>query len=127
MIDDEKIDMEAFNLYKNDKLDFVSSESVEGFKAGAHWAIKEFLKSLWHDASEVPQRANTELLIEATFEGFNGEPVVHHCIDYSPPRDMYSKDATEVWHTRVKERDVLRWLYVDDLLYCRKEVSNERV
>lgn len=49
MIDDKKIEEAAFDLYKNSKLDFVSSESVEGFKEGAKWAISEFLKNLWHD------------------------------------------------------------------------------
>ncbi len=29
---------------------------VDGFNAGANWAIKEFLKDLWHDASEEPRK-----------------------------------------------------------------------
>lgn len=63
MIDDKKIEEAAFELYKNSKLDFVSSESVEGFKEGAKWAINEFLKNLWHSASEAPKRRCNYLLL----------------------------------------------------------------
>ena len=37
-------------------------EALIAFKCGAHWAIQEFLKDLWHDASEVPE--NRALLVE---------------------------------------------------------------
>lgn len=63
MIDDKKIEEVAFELYKNSKLDFVSSESVEGFKEGAKWAINEFLKNLWNPASEAPKRRCNYLLL----------------------------------------------------------------
>lgn len=28
---------------------------AEGFRQGAHWAIEEFLRELWYDASEMPK------------------------------------------------------------------------
>ena len=35
----------------------------EGFKEGANWAINEFLKNLWHPASEEP-RKDVAILVE---------------------------------------------------------------
>lgn len=56
MIDDKKIE-EAARRYSEvtdcDKQEALLIE--EGFKEGAEWAINEFLKNLWHPASEVPE------------------------------------------------------------------------
>lgn len=57
MIDDNKIAKAAFDLYQNSRLDFVDSNTVEGFKEGAKWMQEEFLKDLWHDVEEMPKRA----------------------------------------------------------------------
>ena len=35
-----------------------------GFTAGAHWAIEQFLKDLWHDANEVPKCEDKGILIK---------------------------------------------------------------
>lgn len=69
MIDDKKIEEAAFDLYKNSKLDFVSSESVEGFKEGAKWAISEFLKNLWHDIFNERIPPGKRVIVEYTFKG----------------------------------------------------------
>ena len=56
MIDDKKIEAAAI---VNSAETFVhpscSDIRYEGFKAGAKWAINEFLKDLWHSASEEPK------------------------------------------------------------------------
>ena len=54
MIDDKKIEEAAIN-----KCGFISSE----FYSGAKWMQEEFLKDLWHPASEEP-REKAMLLIE---------------------------------------------------------------
>ena len=36
----------------------------EGFKEGAHWAIEQFLKDLWHDAKEKPKCKDKGILIQ---------------------------------------------------------------
>lgn len=85
------------------------------FSEGAHWAIEEFLKDLWHDAKEEPKKGVKPLLIEADFEDIGGNPSVYHYIEYSPPRDSFSENPDVAWHGRIKDFDALRWLYIDDL------------
>lgn len=105
MITKEKIEEAAFDLYRNDKLDFVSSESVEGFKEGAKWAINEFFKDLWHPASEEPDkdRIYSHILYEIDggydLNGFNTKMI----------------PIGENWTSFVDNKYITRWLYINDL------------
>lgn len=111
MIDDKKIEEAAFDLYKNSKLDFVSSESVEGFKEGAKWGINEFLKDLWHSASEKPAD-NEDILIESTFGSTPYELSLGMYYDIDECDEYYG----DSWEVQAAKRRVTRWLYVDDIL-----------
>ena len=66
MIDDKKIEEAAVKYanYLKGICDFtVINASEEGFKAGAKWGINEFLKDLWHPASEKPILRNEKCLV----------------------------------------------------------------
>ena len=54
MIDIVKMENAAFEAHKSQshKLDLHSAFSL--FKAGVEWANEQFVKNLWHDASEEP-------------------------------------------------------------------------
>jgi hypothetical protein len=58
MIYDKEIDIaaraQALSKHLNETAYF-QLRSIEDFKDGARWAINEFLKNLWHPASEVPE------------------------------------------------------------------------
>lgn len=64
MIDDKKIE-EAARYYCNNR--YPASQDApfiaEGFRHGAHWAINELLKDLWHPASEEP-RKDVSIIVE---------------------------------------------------------------
>ncbi len=64
MIDDKKIE-EAARYYCNNR--YPASQDApfiaEGFRHGARWAINEFLKDLWHPASEKPLLRNGKCLV----------------------------------------------------------------
>ena len=64
MIDDKKIE-EAARYYCYNR--YPASQDapfiVEGFRHGAKWMREEFLKDLWHDASEKPQLRNGKCLV----------------------------------------------------------------
>lgn len=100
MIEYNKIEEAAFDLYKNSKLDFVSSESVEGFKEGAKWMQEEFLKNLWHKTDEEP-------------EGYDEWILLHYNVG-----NYYSlaqvKDFKS-WKGFVERAPIEKWLYIDDL------------
>lgn len=111
MIDDKKIEEVAFELYKNSKLDFVSSESVEGFKEGAKWAINEFLKDLWHPASEEP-REFAEVLAEAKIT-----ESINTYLSFKRNDALFKN-----WAAYSFGANITRWLYIDDLF--QKEGGN---
>lgn len=74
----------------------------EGYIEGAHWAINEFLKDLWHDASEKPTRGKFLLTqsvsdIDTNKHEYEVETATH-VLDYCRENPLY------------------RWLYIDDLL-----------
>lgn len=95
MIDDKKIEEAAIN-----KCGFISSE----FYSGAKWMQEEFLKDLWHPASEEP-RQKAMLLIEISLPKLT-------------PRKSYYADILigEDWDITCGTMAISRWLYVDDLI-----------
>lgn len=102
MIDDKKIEEaafeETFGMYGE-------GESLEsGFIRGAKWMQEEFLKDLWHPASEEP-RQKAMLLIEISLPKLT-------------PRKSYYADILigEDWEITCSTMCISRWLYVDDLL-----------
>ncbi len=72
MIDEKKIN-KAMSTYAMDTWNHIEERfaAMNGFKEGAEWAQKEFVKSLWHDTSEEPKRYDDYLV--RTIQG---------CIDF---------------------------------------------
>lgn len=89
MIDDKKIEKAAF--------EYGEGIGFEAFIDGAEWMQKEFLKDLWHPVSEKPRR-NTTYLVQ-----------IRDCIFET----FYD---SEEWKIFVKDCNITRWLYIDDLL-----------
>lgn len=86
---------------------YYSGQIKEAIKLGANWALEQFLKDLWHPASEEPKKAKN-LLLETTYE--YGKPI-YHIIKYMPN----GNDACS-WREWYKGAHVSRWLYIDELL-----------
>ena len=70
---------------------------MEGFMGCAKWMQEEFLKNLWHPASEEPKE-NNEVI----------------CVDKDSRTITYNGIAN--WWAFCRAHDVTHWLYVDDLL-----------
>lgn len=104
MIDDKKIENEAAS-YTQDGYSAYNSETQEiineAFKSGAHWAINEFLKDLWHDVDEMPKRVKAFI-----FE--SGDKCMNYQIGMMFNPNDYKKNA-EIWHMN-------RWCYLEDIL-----------
>lgn len=97
MIDNKKIEEasfeETFGMYgEEDSLQ-------EGFTCGAKWAINEFLKDLWHPASEEPE-INKEILVDGRTENKS---------------IMLLQTKLNNWK-KLANQEIKRWLYIDDLL-----------
>lgn len=62
MIDEKKKEEAAQAICFDDKMSYDSYCKIEGFRKGAKWAINEFLKDLWHQTDEEPERMKEILL-----------------------------------------------------------------
>lgn len=116
MIDDKKIESAKEKIYEdkfllngeevvfdNDAKEemFYKEDIKEAIGLGAKWMQEEFLKDLWHPASEKPKRKAPLLCHrERKFLSF----MVDELSDF------------EDWDTYIYDFDITEWLYLDDLL-----------
>lgn len=109
MIDDDKIVKAASELCDYGSI-HDSEYRIEGFKKCAKWMQEEFLKSLWHPASEKPNIKQGECCITCLVKFKNESTEL--CVYFRNPEgwvcdDMSPKDF---------KRNFNGWLYIDDLL-----------
>lgn len=113
MIDDKKIESAKEEIYEDrfllngEEIVFNNDEKEEMFYAGdikeaiglgADWAINEFLKDLWHPASEKPKKGRV-FLYKTIFKGYGVNQII---------------DGNE-WKYIIKYQKATQWLYIDDL------------
>lgn len=108
MIDDKEIDIAAraqvLSKHFNETAYF-QLRSIEDFTDGAHWVINEFLKDLWHPASEEP-REFAEVLAEAKIT-----ESIKTYISFKRNDALFKN-----WDAYSSGANTTRWLYIDDLL-----------
>lgn len=104
-ISEKVVDAKGFDDSKPTHIAFLEGH-IDGFNAGAKWAINEFIKNLRHPASEEPKKMKN-LLLETTYE--YGKPI-YHLIKYMP-----NGNNVCAWREWYKGAHVSRWLYIDDL------------
>ena len=105
MIDEKKI--EAASRRYSEVTDCDKQEALlikEGFREGAKWAINEFLKDLWHPASEEP-REFAEVIAEAKIT----ESIKTYI--FFKRNDALFKN----WDAYSSGANITRLLYIDDL------------
>lgn len=115
MIDDKKIEAAKEEIYEdrfllngeevvfdNDAKEemFYKEDIKEAIGLGAKWAINEFLKNLWHPASEEPKEKVPLLYYRE-----------HRFLSFMVDKfsDIYD------WNALVYDFDITKWLYIDDL------------
>ena len=122
MIDEKKIEEAAKKHSAKASGDYIAAtEAEEGFKAGAHWALQEFLKGLWHDASDVPKRDKPNIIVQYKDKSFAW-------VDTNfmfGMRSLKLQSYADVWKEYIEFLNVRRWLYMDDLL-SKQKGSNEQ-
>ena len=110
MIDEKKIE-EAARNYCNNR--YPASQDApfiaEGFRHGSKWAVNEFLKDLWHPASEEPNIKQGECSVTCLVKFKNESTEL--CVYFRNPEgwvcdDMSPKDF---------KRNFKEWIYIDDL------------
>ena len=126
MIDDKKIEAAKEEIYEdrfllngeevafdNDAKEemFYKEDIKEAIGLGAKWAINEFLKDLWHPASEEPIEFS-EVLAEAKIT-----ESINTYLSFKR-NDVLFKN----WEAYSLGANITRWLYIDDLF--QKEGGN---
>ena len=111
MIDEKKLE-EAAKAYFEAAYGDLRPDTflMKSFKQGAHWAIQEFLKDLWHPVEEEPIHGKGIILLgdRNTVIKFDHW---HGC--YISEKKPYIRG----WEDFIKEYSVIkRWCYTDDLL-----------
>ena len=132
MVDDKKIEEAKDNIFnkhflKNNEgmicIDHISEpvyldyQIKQAIELGAKWAINEFLKDLWHPASEKPNLKQGECCVTCLVKFKNGSTEL--CVYFRNPEgwvcdDMIPKDF---------KRNFKGWLYIDNLF--PKKGSNQ--
>ena len=108
MIDDKKIEEasfeETFGMYGE------SDSLKEGFIMGAKWAINEFLKDLFHPASEVPCNDNGKVLAFSKVSGNRKLYNMNAMLD-----ETTCNTYQEMWEEQVYMFQLSDWIFVDEL------------
>ena len=100
MIDDKKIEDAAKQHSEESYIsDYFQACYKDAFMEGAKWMQEEFLKNLWHPASEEPKKGRV-FLYKTMFEGYGINQII---------------DGNE-WKYIIKYQKATQWLYIDDLL-----------
>ena len=106
MIDDKKIEIAARRYSEVTDCDKQEALLIEeGFKEGANWAINDFLKDLWHPASEIPCEGKY-LVVE-----YNVTDTIKDYLSFKRLEGYLGWN----WIPYCKSANVTQWLYIDDL------------
>lgn len=124
MIDDKKIEEakeeifeDRFLLYgtdvvfdNDDKEEMFYKEDIkEAIGLGAKWAINEFLKNLWHPASEEPkERKENIIVLQDEDEEDEGNPLYASLV--------HERWNTFPWVEYCEDNGIYKWCYFKDLL-----------
>lgn len=116
MIDDKKIEEAAVKStnYLKGICDFtVINASKEGFRAGANWAINEFLKDLWHPNTEEPDKSKSDIIT----------------LGYYDDAYLQFKESIiwnkESWRHSISRNHIIEWAYLSDILPRKEEKNND--
>ena len=111
-ISEKVVDANGFDDSKPTHLAFLDGH-VDGFNAGAKWAINEFKKDLWHPNTEEPEK-NRICLVRVVYHPNHGMFQDEERIEQSSFHDFgwYDYDFKYIG----TNYDIISWLYVDDLL-----------
>lgn len=120
MIDDKKIEEAAKHYAEENSMSIEDQmgdmydgieELSDAYKAGAKWAINEFLKDLWHPNTEEPDKSKSDIIT----------------LGYYDDAYLQFKESIiwnkESWRHSISRNHIIKWAYLSDIL--PKEVGEE--
>ena len=99
-------------VFNNDEKEemFYKEDIKEAIGLGAKWAINEFIKDLFHPASEVPRNDNGKVLAFSKEFGNRKLYNMNAMLDETDC-DTYQ----EMWNEKVKAYHLTDWIFVEEL------------
>ena len=125
MIDENKIEAAKEGIYEdrfllngeeivfdNDAKDemFYKEDIKEAIGLGAKWAINEFIKELFHPASEVPRNDNGKVLAFSKEIGYRKLYDMNAMLD-----ETTCNTYQQMWEEQVNIFKLSDWIFVDEL------------
>lgn len=113
MIDEKKIEeaaayyAEVNTIWVEDQMgDLITDteELSEAYKEGAHWAINEFLKDLWHPNTEEPDKSKSDIITL----GFDNDAYLQF-----KESILWSEES---WRHSISRCQITKWAYFSDIL-----------
>lgn len=109
MIDDKKIETVA-NEYSQDNCGYsYNINELLAFKTGAKWAINEFLKNLWHQNTEEPDKSKSDIITL----GFDNDAYLQF-----KESILWNKES---WRHSISRCQIIKWAYLSDILPKQEE------
>ena len=129
MIDDKKIEEAAgtygtsngYSCIGPDGRMSLKPELETAFEADAYWAINEFLKDLWHPASEVPRNDYTDILVVCKEPQ---RPIVLNLEDILDGTLDDIASYNDMWMHLCDVYRIAKYYYIGDLLPKTKKGYN---
>lgn len=125
MIDDKEIDIAARAQILSKHLNetaYFQLRSIEDFTDGAKWAINEFLKGLWHPASEEPDVRHKTIICLYEDGDIRQDYDVY---DEAITHDTFLGIGKFNWNDYAENEEIKKWCYATDLL-PKEGGENER-
>ena len=119
MIDEKKIEDAAnkhikaeYSRYNSGKVEdeMICLIGKDSFKEGAKWAINEFIKELFHPASEVPRNDNGKVLAFSKEFGNSKLYNMNAMLD-----ETTCNTYKEMWEEQVYMFKLSDWIFVEEL------------
>ena len=102
-ISEKVVDAKGFDDSKPTHLAFLDGH-VDGFNAGAKWAINEFLKNLWHPNTEEPDKSKSDIITL----GFDNDAYLQF-----KESVLWNEES---WRHSISRCQIIKWAYLSDIL-----------
>lgn len=97
------VDAKGFDDSKPTHFAFLDGH-VDGFNAGAKWAINELMKNLWHPNTEEPDKSKSDIIIL----GFDNDAYLQF-----KESILWNEES---WRHSISRCQIIKWAYLSDIL-----------
>lgn len=102
-ISEKVADAKGFDDSKPTHLAFLDGH-VDGFNAGAKWAINELMKNLWHPNTEEPDKSKSDIITL----GFDNDAYLQF-----KESILWNEES---WRHSISRCQIIKWAYLSDIL-----------